>query len=367
MTEVAVSARREAVRLRLAGLSKAYGSSAVVDGIDLQVEPGQLMALLGPSGCGKTTTLRMVAGLVAPSGGDILFGEDRVTRVPVHHRNVGVLFQNYALVPHMTVAGNVAFGLEMRSSDRGAIARKVGEALDLVHLTAFAERYPAELSGGQQQRVALARALAIEPSILLLDEPFAALDRKLREEMQIQIKDLQRRVGITTVMVTHDQEEALTMSDRIAVMNAGRIEQCGTPGDVYDRPATVFVAGFIGTTNLWHGTVVRRDGAEALVRTSAGCLLTVRGLPAEAGETMTCLRPESIRVRPAAERSDAAANEALGTLDRIIHRGSLTELHVRLAGGDSLIAARPSGEGEPLAPGQTVLAAWSGDKVHGLA
>ena len=364
MTNVPAPAGREAVRLRLAGLRKTYGTTAVVDCIDLEVEPGQLMSLLGPSGCGKTTTLRMVAGLVAPTEGDILFGEDRVTDVPVHHRNVGVLFQNYALFPHMTVAGNVAFGLEMRSSDRAAIARKVGEALELVHLTEFTARYPAELSGGQQQRVALARALAIEPNILLLDEPFAALDRKLRQEMQIHIKDLQRRVGITTVMVTHDQEEALTMSDRIAVMNAGRIEQCGTPGDVYDRPATTFVAGFIGTTNLLTGKVVRGPAGELVVRTAAGFAMTAPGLPGEGGDATLCLRPESIQVTPHAGAEPGDVDQAQGSLDRVIHRGSMTELHVRLPTGDALIALRPSGEGDSLSPGQSVVVAWAGQRVH---
>jgi spermidine/putrescine ABC transporter ATP-binding subunit len=359
------SQRMAAVELGLAALSKSYGPAAVVDNVDLVVEPGQLVSLLGPSGCGKTTTLRMIAGLVAPDAGEIRFGRMSVTEVPVHRRNVGVLFQNYALFPHMTVAGNVAFGLKMRSKDRRRNRALVDDALAMVQLSSFAERYPHELSGGQQQRVALARALAIEPQILLLDEPFAALDRKLREEMQIQIKDLQRRIGITTVMVTHDQEEALIMSDRIAVMNNGRIEQYGTPSDVYDKPATRFVAQFIGISNLFDGKVQERQQGETLVRTQSGLVLTAHGVGGRAEATL-CLRPEAIRILPAEAEGGPQVNTVHGTLSRIIHRGTTTEYHLQSTQGDTLIACRPSGENDALAIGRRVVASWSPARVHAL-
>ncbi|TCR70426.1 ABC transporter ATP-binding protein [Bosea sp. BK604] len=357
------SHRMAAVALGLSALSKTYGAAAVVDGVDLNVEPGQLISLLGPSGCGKTTTLRMIAGLITPTAGAIHFGDRNVTGIPVHHRNVGVLFQNYALFPHMTVAGNVAFGLEMRSRDRRRNRALVDDALAMVQLTRFADRYPHELSGGQQQRVALARALAIEPQILLLDEPFAALDRKLREEMQIQIKDLQRRIGITTVMVTHDQEEALTMSDQIAVMNNGRIEQYAAPGEVYDRPATRFVAQFIGVSNLFEGEVAERRQHDSVVRTASGVLMTARETGNRARVTL-CLRPEAIRIAPAAVGAEPGVDSALGTVSRIVQRGSITEYHLRLACGDTLIACRPSGESDGLTVGLRVIASWASERIH---
>lgn len=357
------SQRMAAVALGLSDLSKTYGGATVVDDVDLEVEPGQLVSLLGPSGCGKTTTLRMIAGLIAPSAGRIRFGERDVTKVPVHHRNVGVLFQNYALFPHLTVVGNVAFGLEMRSKDRRRNRALVDEALAMVQLSRFADRHPHELSGGQQQRVALARALAIEPQILLLDEPFAALDRKLREEMQIQIKDLQQRIGITTVMVTHDQEEALTMSDRIAVMNNGRIEQYATPGEVYDRPATRFVAGFIGVSNLFEGAVSQREQHGAVIRTESGLLITSREA-GDRGRVTVCLRPEAIRIAPATIGAEPGVDAALGTVSRIVHRGSMTEYHLQLALGGALVACRPSGEAEGLSVGLPVVASWASDRIH---
>lgn len=357
------SQRMAAVALGLSALSKTYGENTVVDEVDLKVEPGQLISLLGPSGCGKTTTLRMIAGLITPSAGKISFGDRDVTGVPVHHRNVGVLFQNYALFPHMTVAGNVSFGLEMRSKDRRRNRALVDEALAMVQLTRFAERYPHELSGGQQQRVALARALAIEPQILLLDEPFAALDRKLREEMQIQIKDLQQRIGITTVMVTHDQEEALTMSDRIAVMNNGRIEQYATPGEIYDRPATRFVAGFIGTSNLFEGEVDQHGQHGAVIRTENGILVTASEA-GDRGPVTLCLRPEAVRIAPAVIGAEPGVDAALGTVSRIVHRGSMTEYHIQPVLGDALVACRPSGETGGLSVGLPVLASWASDRLH---
>src|SRR5689334_3463235 len=241
--------------LVLQRLEKRYGDTTVVAALDLAVKRGEFIALLGPSGCGKTTTLRMTAGLVPASGGRIMIGGDDVTRLPPYRRDIGLVFQNYALFPHMTVAQNIAFGLEMRGVAKSEIAQRVGEALALGRLEAYGARRPRELSGGQQQRVALARALVIRPSLLLLDEPLSNLDAKLREEMRVEIRDIQRRLGITTVFVTHDQVEALSMCDRVAVMGGGRLIQFGTPFEIYERPRHPFIADFVGRTNKIAGTV----------------------------------------------------------------------------------------------------------------
>src|ERR1700712_2213761 len=227
-----------AASVRLRELTKLFGATRAVDRVTLHIEPGTIVALLGPSGCGKTTTLRMIAGLLQPEAGEILIDDKAITRIPVHRRNIGMLFQNYALFPHMTVAQNIAFGLETRNVRRDAAAVRVTEALQLVQLGGYGNRMPAQLSGGQQQRVALARALVVEPAVLLLDEPLGALEKSLRQSMQVELRDLQRRLGITTVMVTHDQDEALTMADRIAIMRDGYLEQTGTPAEVYLRPVS---------------------------------------------------------------------------------------------------------------------------------
>jgi ABC-type Fe3+/spermidine/putrescine transport system ATPase subunit len=237
--------------IHLDDVAKTYdGRVFAVDGVSLQIAPGEFFSLLGPSGCGKTTTLRMIAGFETVDKGRISVGGNDVTDLPVHKRNMGMVFQSYALFPHRTVVENVGFGLRMRGMARSEIAERVRDALTLVALTGFEDRRPGELSGGQQQRVALARAIVIRPRVLLCDEPLGALDRKLRQQMQFELKQLQKELGVTLVFVTHDQEEALAMSDRIAVMNAGRIEQIGTPGEIYERPRTRFVADFIGEINL---------------------------------------------------------------------------------------------------------------------
>lgn len=236
--------------LSISGLQKSYGDAVVVSSIDLQVKKGEFLSLLGPSGCGKTTTLQMVAGFVVPTKGDVVLDGRDLNSIPVNKRGIGIVFQNYALFPHMTVAQNVAFGLVMRKVPKPAMDRRVQQVLDLVHLSKLGGRYPRELSGGQQQRVALARALVFEPSLLLLDEPFSNLDAKLKEEMQIELRLLQRELQITTILVTHDQSEALGLSDRVAVMEAGRIVQIDAPYDVYERPRTNFVGQFLGKTNV---------------------------------------------------------------------------------------------------------------------
>jgi spermidine/putrescine ABC transporter ATP-binding subunit len=287
----------EPVELR--SLVKRYGATVALDGVSLAVRPGEFFTLLGPSGCGKTTSLRSVAGFVDPDAGDVLIGGARVNDVPPHRRRVGMVFQHYALFPHRTVTQNVAFGLRMQKQDKAEIARRVRDALTLVQLPAYGDRYPRQLSGGEQQRIALARALVTAPAVLLLDEPLGALDKKLRDHMKIELKRLQREVGITTIYVTHDQEEALTMSDRIAVMHRGRLEQVATPRELYETPATAFVASFIGTINLLSG---RAAGASAVE--CGGVKLAATGTAAHGATVTVALRPERIRLN---------ATEALDT------------------------------------------------------
>jgi spermidine/putrescine ABC transporter ATP-binding subunit len=281
---------RTAADVRLERVEKSFdGKTRVVDRVDLVVQPGEFFALLGPSGCGKTTTLRMIAGFEVPDEGHIRVGGEDVTDMPVHRRDMGMIFQSYALFPHRTVAENVAFGLRMRAIAKSEIEERVTQALRQVALEGYQDRRPAQLSGGQQQRVALARAIVIRPRVLLCDEPLAALDRKLRQSMQFELKSLQQELGVTTIFVTHDQEEAMTISDRIAVMNAGRIEQIGTPREIYDRPTTRFVSDFIGEINLLAGEW--RDG---------GFMVDGQVLPApataQAGIATMAIRPERMQL-----------------------------------------------------------------------
>ena len=274
------------------------GGAVAVENINLDVKGGEIIALLGPSGCGKTTLLRIVAGFIAQTEGRIIIGDDIVDAMPPNRRAVGIVFQNYALFPHLTIAENVAYGLAARSIDTATRRREAQRLLELVQLSSMGERLPRQLSGGQQQRVALARALAIKPSILLLDEPFAALDKNLRLDMQIEVKRLQRVSGITTVIVTHDQEEALSMADRVAVLSQGRLEQFGSPSDVYDRPQTLFVNTFVGSTNRMPGTLVSADATGAKVRLDAGAEIVARPaskLIAEGGRVTVCIRPEHLQ------------------------------------------------------------------------
>jgi putative spermidine/putrescine transport system ATP-binding protein len=273
-----------------------YGTLTAVDDVSLAVRAGEIVALLGPSGCGKTTLLRVVAGFVRQSAGSVRIDGQPIDHLPANLRNVGIVFQSYALFPHMTVAHNVAYGLEARGVARAEVRRTVDRFLEVVRLTGLRDRLPRQLSGGQQQRVAVARALAVEPSVLLLDEPFSALDKGLRLDMQIEIKRLQRQFGLTAILVTHDQDEAMSVADRIAVMNGGHVEQLDTPVNVYDRPATLFVSGFIGTTNLLRGRAVESSNGATLVELEAGARLSIptgRAFAAGAAVTLSA-RPEQL-------------------------------------------------------------------------
>jgi putative spermidine/putrescine transport system ATP-binding protein len=287
--------------LSLRGITQRFGATTAANDISLDVAAGELVALLGPSGCGKTTLLRIIAGFQVQTAGNVLFDGAPVDHLSTAQRGVGIVFQNYALFPHMTVAQNVAYGLEARHVPRAEASVKVREMLALVRMQAFGDRLPRQLSGGQQQRIALARALAVDPKILLLDEPFGALDKNLRLDMQIEVKRLQREYGITTILVTHDQEEAMSMADRIAVLNHGNVEQCAAPTDIYDRPSTLFVNQFVGTTNLLPVRLTALDGTHAVVRFGEldfacdGAAAAAANL-APGADTIWSVRPERLRI-----------------------------------------------------------------------
>ena len=350
-----------AASVRLSELTKLYGATRAVDRLSLSIAPGNMVALLGPSGCGKTTTLRMIAGLVEPNAGDIFIDDKRITRVPVHRRNIGMLFQSYALFPHMTVAENIAFGLETRSVKGAAAAARVEGALQLVPLAGYGDRLPSQLSGGQQQRVALARALVVEPMLLLLDEPLGALDKSLRESMQTELRGLQQRLGITTVFVTHDQDEALTMADRIVIMRDGWVEQIGAPADVYQRPVSRFVADFLGAANFFRGRVERVVDGASLVVVPNGPTLTVPSLRTIGSEVTVALRPESIALAPSTANGDPTPNMTSAVVEQVIYHGFVTHLYLRMPNGAPLIAFRQnrteSGDA-PCTPGTWLHASW---------
>ena len=319
--------------LRLDGLTKRYGDALAVASLDLAVPKGELVALLGPSGCGKTTTLRMVAGLITPSAGRIVVGGNDITAMPPYRRDMGLVFQSYALFPHMTVAKNVAFGLEMRNVPQSEISVRVKEALAMVRLEALAERKPRELSGGQQQRVALARALVIRPSILLLDEPLSNLDAKLRDEMRNEIRDIQQSLGITAVFVTHDQVEALSMCDKVVVMKGGKLEQIGTPVEVYEHPASPFVASFVGRTNRLDG-VGNGDGTVQVGK------MAIKVPVRTSGPVEIMMRPHRIRIMEAENESAGdTANRMHGTIKRVTFVGDLLQYHVDVEGSEIIVEA----------------------------
>jgi putative spermidine/putrescine transport system ATP-binding protein len=329
------------VAIRLAGLRKTYGDVVALDGVDLTINTGEFFTMLGPSGSGKTTMLRVIAGFERPDSGHVELHGDDVTRRPPYDRDVNTVFQDYALFPHMSVRENIEYGLRIQKIDRTTRRKRAADTLEMVGLAGLGDRKPLQLSGGQRQRVALARAIVNEPGVLLLDEPLGALDLKLRQGMQIELKRIQREVGITFVYVTHDQEEALTMSDRVAVFNRGRIEQVGSPVDVYDRPTTEFVAGFVGVSN-----VISRGG-----RTVA-------------------IRPERIELLDAGSAATAGAVAEPGTITDAVFLGVLTRYTVSLDAGGTLIAVRPNLDRASLTEsdlrGRAVVASWRPDQAQDI-
>jgi spermidine/putrescine ABC transporter ATP-binding subunit len=332
--------------VELRGCTRDFGAVRAVDALDLAVAEGEFLALLGPSGCGKTTTLNLVAGFVEPTAGRVLIDGEDVTGRPPHLRGLGVVFQSYALFPHLSVRENVAFGLRERRAPAAEIERRVGDALELVRLDRHGRQRPVELSGGMQQRVALARALVYRPRVLLLDEPLAALDRKLREGMRDELRAIQRTVGVTTIFVTHDQAEALGLADRIAVMNRGRIEQLGAPREIYERPATRFVADFIGASSVLRGRAVAADRvavATATLRVAGG-----RAWPVGA-DVELAIRPE--RVRLAAGPGD---NVLDARVEALVYQGAQTEVTARLEDGQRVLVVVAEPAPMPLSPGQPV-------------
>ncbi len=353
--------------LELRDVSKSYGDVRAVDHVSLTVASGEFVTLLGPSGSGKTTTLGMISGLVRPTGGSILLDGRPLDPLPPYKRDLGVVFQNYALFPHMTVARNVAFPLEMRRLPAAEIARLVVRVLERVGLDQHGGRYPRQLSGGQQQRVALARAMVFEPRILLMDEPLGALDRKLREQMQIEITRLHRELGVSIVYVTHDQDEALMMSDSIAVFNHGRIEQIGRPAVLYERPETVFVAGFLGESNFFHARVVEIAGGRCRLREGELHLAARNDDLAVGTAAIVVIRPERMRIeRFVGAMSEAAENTVTGTIADVIYLGSVKKYIVRLASGQEVSATEQAGSGTQLMVerGDAVrLLWWSQDAV----
>jgi spermidine/putrescine transport system ATP-binding protein len=345
--------------VQLIDVTKRFGTMVAVDRINLEVRAGEFLSLLGPSGCGKTTTLRMLAGFDQPDEGHIRISGELVQGIPPYKRDVNTVFQHYALFPHMTVAENVAYGLRQKHVPKHEIAGRVAEALDMVKMTKLAARKPRQMSGGQQQRVAVARALVNRPSVLLLDEPLGALDRKLREEMQIELKLLQSQLGITFIFVTHDQEEAMGMSDRIAIMLDGHVEQLADPESVYERPASAFVAGFIGRNNFWRGT------ANGQGVTASDGTVFVASSPEErvvsGSEALVAVRPECMQL--SATDPGRAENVVGGTVAGVSHYGDVLQYVVRTPNRD-VIALLPRQGAVRLAPGDAVWCHWNATEVY---
>src|SRR5215216_179504 len=337
----------------LVDLVKRFADVTAVAGINLSMPPGEFFSLLGPSGCGKTTTLRLIAGFERPDDGQILLDGVDMAETPPHKRNVNTVFQNYALFPHLSVIDNVEFGLRYKSVTKQETRKRALEALALVRLEGFEKRRPSQLSGGQQQRVALARALVLEPEVLLLDEPLGALDAKLRKQLQIELKSLQEEVGITFIYVTHDQEEALTMSDRLAVMSNGRVEQIGSPSDVYEEPTTAYVADFLGVSNLMDATCEGPDaGGRGKVRLGEFELVAGHGDTDAHGDVKIVIRPERVQL---AETGTTGENRVPGMVERVVYVGSIMQVIVHLAPGQTLQAwVQNQGEGLPYGQGHPV-------------
>ena len=354
--------------LVLRGLEKSFGDVAAVDGVDLEVRQGEFITLLGPSGSGKTTTLRMIAGFTRQSGGTIEIDGVDMSDIPPHRRDVGMIFQNYALFPHMTAAQNIAFPLEMRRAGRSEIKRRVAEALALVRLDGHGNRYPRQLSGGQQQRIALARAVVFQPRLLLMDEPLGALDKKLREALQLEVMHISRQLGATVIYVTHDQEEALVMSDRIAIFNRGRIEQLGRGEDLYDRPVSLFVADFIGESNILHGRF-QRDGeagwlTQGTLRWRVSPAATARAVLDGDRPAALVVRPERLRIIGADDVAAAAtgANAVDATVRDVLYLGSNRKYELTLPGGQIAAVRQPlGGDDRVWESGDRVRLVWAID------
>ncbi|HSV77949.1 MAG TPA: ABC transporter ATP-binding protein [Ramlibacter sp.] len=352
--------------VQLSHLRKSHGANTVVDDVSLEIPSGKFFTLLGPSGCGKSSTLRIVAGLSQPDAGRVLIDGKDVTALESRHRRIGMVFQSLALFPHMTVLENVAFGLRMRGVPASEQQQRVRRAIDLVHLGAMAGRYPHQLSGGQQQRVALARALVVEPAILILDEPFGALDRKLREAMQTELYRITRELGTTTLFVTHDQEEALMLSDGVVVMNQGRIEQAGAPAEIFERPRTRFVAEFMGLSNFARARVVGTDGGATLQALGCSFEAPAGDQPLALGaEVDVALRPERIRL---ALQAPAAGARSPGQVTQAIYHGHVSEYVVRLESGELLNVRQENDTagGGPIRVGTPVWTHWRPSAVHVL-
>ncbi len=339
--------------VEISNVSKYFDKTKVIDDVTFQVEHGEFLTLLGPSGCGKTTLLRLIAGFEQPNSGRILLDGEDVTTIPPYRRNVHTVFQQYALFPHRSVAGNVAFGLERRKIARSELQERVRAALDLVKLTGLDDRYPSQLSGGQQQRVAIARAIVLEPRVLLLDEPLSALDQKLRKEMQVELKKLQRRLGISFVYVTHDQQEALAMSDRIAVMRAGRIEQLGRGEEVYERPRTPFVADFMGEANILSANVCSRTSTRLELEV-CGRRLEVTGRNREVGaQVRIAIRPEKIRLS-----TTDTTHSIPGTITERIYLGNSTHWRIELLNGSTVAVQEQNLGNGSCSRGDRVYLSW---------
>ena len=346
--------------VRLERITKQYGQHKVVDEVHLDVADGEFLVLLGPSGCGKTTTLRMIAGLVTPTSGRVRIGGTDVTATPVRRRNIGMIFQDYALFPHMTVGENIAFGLTERRQSRKQVGARVRELLELIRLPGYEARYPEQLSGGQQQRIALARALAYSPALLLMDEPLGALDLKLREAMQIELHRLQRELRVTTILVTHDQEEAMSLADRIAIMAEGQVQQVGAPEELYHSPANAFVAQFVGKVNLLPGTLTALSSGIASVRLHDGSTVN-----AFAREPLAIDAPARVSVRPERLRlaRGGAGGRIAGTVQRRRFLGNIVHYFVRASWGQVLLVEHGAG-GEPFAPGADVTLDWKAEDAQ---
>jgi spermidine/putrescine transport system ATP-binding protein len=347
--------------VELRNVFKVFNGETAVDGIDLTIRQGEFFSILGPSGCGKTTTLRLIAGFEDPTSGDVLIRGQSVAGVPAYRRPVNTVFQSYALFSHLTVTDNIAFGLRIKGVSKGELSSRVSEALQLVKMESFARRYPSQLSGGQQQRVALARALVNRPTVVLLDEPLGALDLKLRKEMQVELSSLHKELGVTFVMVTHDQEEALSLSDRIAVMNRGKVEQIGSPSQIYENPATPFVADFIGDTNLFQGFV--EEASAGLLQVTTESKVPVRVIPegdwsgAIGDPVVVSVRPEKVHIGLSAPTS--AENVFEGRVHNIMYLGTHVHYVVDLPSGDRITVLQPNRREQLFEFGTSVYVHWA--------